>query len=158
MSRAPRRGLDRFEPGNADRKSRSQRTTVMVCWLIAEIMLGGTLLIWSSSEVEAERTIMGPIASAVVVISTMSLLTWAVVAVALAHRLKRPILLLTTIVTAVSAGWLVVAAIGAWGTNAGVSTLLTFACVLTLPIVLGVTRAESVHRNARNQTGNVDDR
>ncbi|QWF82304.1 hypothetical protein HUW46_05741 [Amycolatopsis sp. CA-230715] len=125
----------------------------MACWLMAVTTLSGTLLIWSSSEVEAERTLLGPIASTVVVISGISLLTWAVVATALAHRLKRAILLATAVVTSVSAGWLVVVAIGAWATNAAVSTLVTFACVLTLPIILSVTRAESLDRNARNQTG-----
>ncbi|WP_215541941.1 hypothetical protein [Amycolatopsis sp. CA-230715] len=120
---------------------------------MAVTTLSGTLLIWSSSEVEAERTLLGPIASTVVVISGISLLTWAVVATALAHRLKRAILLATAVVTSVSAGWLVVVAIGAWATNAAVSTLVTFACVLTLPIILSVTRAESLDRNARNQTG-----
>jgi hypothetical protein len=48
---------------NADRKSRAQRSTALTCALMAEVALGGTLLVLSGSQDPATTTVFGRVGS-----------------------------------------------------------------------------------------------
>jgi hypothetical protein len=77
---------------NADRKSRAQRSTALTCALMAEVALGGTLLVLSGSQDPATTTVFGRVGSVVVVAAAMALLTVTMVLAVLAPRLPRGVL------------------------------------------------------------------
>jgi hypothetical protein len=125
----------------ADRKSRNQRATALTYGVMAEVLLGTALLVWSGSLVAAGRAVFGPAGSVGVVVIAMVLLAVAMVVIFLAPRLDRRM-----VVAGVAAVSLAVACVGVMAiatvlTDPGIGFLLGFGWVLTMPVALAMTRA-----------------
>lgn len=129
---------------NADRKYRSQRTTALTFGLMAEVAMGGTLLVWSTSPSAAERAVFGPGGSNTAVASAMVLIAVGMLVIMLAARLGRTVLMATVAVVSLASACVGVIAITTLLTDPGLGFLLMWGWVLTIPVTLTITRASAL--------------
>lgn len=127
----------------ADRKDRNARTTALTCGLIALVELAGVLFTWSASATPLGRETFGNTASTAVVVAAMAALVLAMIV--LVARPPRALLLTVAAVLAVTVGAAAVLAFASLGDGVGI--LLLTAWALTLPVLLGVTRARDQQSN-----------
>ena len=132
-----------------DRKARGQRTAALTCGLMAEVLLGTAILIWSGSTTVGGRAAFGPGGSLAVVAIAMVLVAVFMGVVAFGHMLNRPTLLVGVVVVSLTTAGLGVVALAAMVDDAGIGILLIFGWILTMPVTLGVTRAHAVRRRER---------
>ncbi|MGQ0839139.1 hypothetical protein [Actinokineospora sp.] len=128
----------------ADRKSRAQRYTALTCALMAEVLLGATLLVWSGSAATTpDPALFGQRGWVAVVVVAMVLLIAAMVVVLLAARVSRllPVVFLGLLTLAMAGVGLL--AFVQVATAPGVALQLAFAWVLAVPIALEVRRASA---------------
>lgn len=76
---------------NADRKYRKQRTTALTCGLMAEVAMGTSLLVGSTSPLAAESAVFGPGGSIAAVATAIVLVALAMLVIVLAPRLGSPL-------------------------------------------------------------------
>ncbi len=124
-----------------DRGTRSRRTTALTCGVMAEILLGTTLVVWLGSSAAAGTAAFGRPGSVAVVGGAMIVLIVAMVVATIPARLAR-----ATLVTVVSLLFLVFAAvvvlaISALGSEPGPAFLLVVGWVLAVPVATHITRA-----------------
>lgn len=103
--------------------------------------MGGTLLVWSTSPSAAESAAFGPDGSIAVVATAMVLLAIVMLIVVLAPRLGRKVLMATVAVVSLASACVGVIAITTLLTDPGLGFLLVWGWVLTIPVILAITRA-----------------
>lgn len=123
---------------SAERKRRNQRTTALTCGVNAEIFMGGSVRIWSTSP---ERAVFGPGGSIAVVATVMVLLAVAMLVIVLAPRLGRKVLLAAVVAVSLASACLGVIAYAMLLTEPGIGLLLLYGWGMTIPVALAVIRA-----------------
>lgn len=126
-----------------DRKTKARRFTAVTCVLMTEVQLGGTLLIWQTSDSTVPATVAGvsPTGWKAVTVIAMTLSGLATVILTLAARLPR------VIVTGFLAGdSIAIASIGAlaFAQLEGEPSLtmpLMMAAALACPVIVEIRRA-----------------
>jgi hypothetical protein len=113
---------------------------------MGEILLGGTLFIWSTSRSAAEPAVFGPGGAFAVVAIAVVLLAVAMTVILLAARLSRTVLLTTVVVVSLVGACVGVIAITTLLTEPGIGILLGFGWVLTIPVILAITRGSVTSR------------
>jgi hypothetical protein len=134
-----------------DRKLRSQRTTALTCAVMAEVVMGGAVLVWSGSPATADGSAFGRAGSIGVVGGAMVVLAVAMVAAALAGRLGRGTLVTVVSVLFVVLAGVVVTAVTVVQSAPGVGILLIFAWLLAIPVALHIRRG-SVSSTGQRQS------
>lgn len=135
---------------SAERKARNQRHTSLTCGVMAEVLFGTTLLVWSGSPATADRAVFGPTGSTIAVAAAMLSLAVAMVLAVLAPRLSRGVL-----VAGVSLFSLVIACVGVVAIamltiEPGTGFLLAIGCVLAIPVSLEIRRASGPRTRPNN--------
>jgi hypothetical protein len=111
--------------------------------LIAEVALGGALLVWLGSPNSAGRALFGPVVSKAVLVAAMIALAVAMLALVLAARLGKVVLR-----TCVLVGSLFVAGVGALAVGGlfsdpgGPVILLGMAWIFSVLVVVAISRTE----------------
>ena len=114
--------------------------------LMAEILMGGTLLAWFTGWDAARRAPFGPVMSKAVLIAAMVALALAMLAMALAARLGRVALRACVMVVSLPVAGVGVLAVGSLISDpGGPFILLTVAWIFNVLVVIAISRA-SVRR------------
>ena len=120
----------------ADRKARSARATALTCGAIAVVELAGVLLTWSGTDTPLGRQVLGDAASFALVIAAMVAVVLGMVV--LVARPARAVSLVAAVLVALTTAAVAVVALASLAE--GVGWLLLAAWVLSLPVLLGITR------------------
>jgi hypothetical protein len=135
----------------ADRKFRSQRTTALTCGVMAEVITGTVLLVWSGSPLSAERAVFGRGGSVGAVAASMTLLAVSVIVIASAPRLGRGVLLIALAMVWLAIGSLGVIVVATLFQQPDIGFPLCFGWVLMFPVATAIGRAEA--RSRQDRTG-----
>ncbi len=125
---------------STDRRARNQRTTALTCGLMAEVVMGTALLVWSSSFSAGSHAVFGPGGSIGVVVTAMVLLAVAMVVIMLGPRTSRKISLTAVAMVSLAGAGVGVIAVATLLTDPGIGFLLGFGWTLTIPVTLAITR------------------
>ncbi|MGH3696541.1 MAG: hypothetical protein ACRDRX_21545 [Pseudonocardiaceae bacterium] len=125
---------------NTDRRGRNQRTTALTCGLMAEVVMGTALLVWSSSSSAGNRAVFGPGGSIGIVVTAMVLLAVAMVVIGSMPRPGRKVSLTAVAMVSLAGAGVGVIAVATLFTDPGIGFLLGFGWALTIPVTLAITR------------------
>lgn len=125
---------------SAERSARNQRHTALTCGVMAEVLFGTTLLVWSGSPAAADRAVFGRTGSTVAVVAAMVVLVVAMAFVGRAARLSK-----STVVTGLALCWLTIGCVGVVAialltTEPGIGFLPALGWVLSIPVLLQIRR------------------
>lgn len=115
------------------RKTRGRRTTALTRGLMAEILLGTTIMVWSGSTTAGGRAAFGPEGSLIVVAITMVLLGVALGAVTFGARLGRQMRFLGVVAASLATVSLGAIAVTAMIDDPGIGIPLIFGSILIAP-------------------------
>lgn len=133
-----------------DRKARGKRTTALTLGFMSEVLLAGTLVIWSDGSPESlGREALGRGGSFVGVAAAVVLLAGGLVILALSTRLSRAVLKAGVAATALGFGGLGVVALGALFQDPGIGILLVLGWALIVPVIQEITRAAALGHRKR---------
>ena len=136
---------------SADRKSRSQRTTALTCGVMAEVIMGTMVLIWSGSPMSADRAVFGRGGSIGAMVASMTLLVASLIVIASAPRLSHGVLLAALPMVWLAIGFLGVIAIATVFQQPDIGLPLAFGWILTFPVAVAVGRAGTRSRQDRTR-------
>lgn len=122
--------------------NRTSRFVVLVQGVIAEVAMGGTLLVWLSHQDAARRALFGSVASKALLIAAMVAHAVALLALPLAVRLDTVVRRTCVMVLSLAVAGVGALAIGALFIDPGGPViLLSVACIFSALVVVAVSRA-----------------
>lgn len=134
------------------------RCTTLTLGVMAEALLGGSLLVWRTGEDAAAAAAFGATLSSLLVTAAMVLLVIAMVTLVLSARLSRgfrlSVVVLTSFGTGVVGVLALVSLLGARdGTDTGVGFLLAMGWVCMVFLAVGISRANvPARKTSRNRS------
>jgi hypothetical protein len=120
---------------------------------MAEVALGGTLLVMSGGQDPATTAVFGRVGSVVAVAAAMAVLAATMALAVLAPRLPRGVLVSGLTVFSFVIAFVGVLSIASLMTAMGVGLLLAFSWILTIPVALEIRRASSPQRRNLTRKG-----
>lgn len=111
--------------------------------VMAEIVMGVMLFVWSTAMPGDETAPLGHPLSFGVVVAAMIVLAVAMLFLLLATRLPKPLLMTTAAVEALAAGGVAAIAFALFITEPGLGLMLLAGCALAYPVIVQITRVRT---------------
>lgn len=128
-------------------KHGDRRFTALVYGCMAEVALGGVLLVWLNHPDSAARAAFGAVGSAAALIWGMAMTAAAMAVLVLGNRLRRTIVITLVAITSLALAGVGVLAIVTVATDPGLTVLLALGWVLATLLTVAITRASAQPTN-----------